>query len=339
MVLLNLRLLKCLIISFLSIESANSLPWDGPTATPDSHLDFQAFGWTPKPTELPSLELFKRQDAATSVCGYINAVSSAPLTCPSGSACAFNTAISGVGCCASSTVQSGVVNYAGCNFFTTCYDHGMMGSCDAACQSNTLVRKCSASDNPSCYKWDFKDIGHRYWGCTSTQFNSSVNLQATRTQDAQFASIGPAVVDPLLGATLTNDSGPLPLETGVVGSAGVCTWGCWGWNCSSAQPCQEHLACNGGYCKDKGPTNSTSPATSQEAAVLMGFRRHLEARKRSPIPEQKLRAWTAEFDYYCVDEIKGGTLMGSHLECGHKLAYGNSDAVERLLIPGSLTMP
>jgi hypothetical protein len=82
-------------------------------------------------------------------------------------------------------------------------------------------------DNPSCYKWDFKDIGHRYWGCTSIHFNSSVNLAATTTQDEQFdnagAFLGATMVDPLLFATLVMSYGPLPLESGVVGSAGVCT--------------------------------------------------------------------------------------------------------------------
>ncbi|KAE9977928.1 hypothetical protein EG327_007553 [Venturia inaequalis] len=263
----NFHLLKCLIISFLCIECTYSLLWDGPAAT--SNGQFKALEWTPKPTELPSLELIKRKDdPATSVCGYINAISSAPLACPSASACAFNTAASAVGCCASSTVQSGVVSYAGCNFFTACYDYGMMGSCDAACQKNSMIRKCTA-DNPSCYKWDFKDVGHRYYGCTTSGFTSSVNLHPTSSQDAQFASgtafIGASMVDPLLYATIAQNSGPLPLETGVVGSGGVCTWGCWGWDCSPDQPCKSGLSCYGGYCKDKDPNNSTSPTTSQAA--------------------------------------------------------------------------
>jgi hypothetical protein len=85
----------------------------------------------------------------------------------------------------------------------------------------------SAVDNPSCYEWDFKDIGYRYWGCTSTHFNSSVNLKATTTQNGQFASNGAflaaTTLDPLLWATLTFGSSAMAFESGVVGSAGVCT--------------------------------------------------------------------------------------------------------------------
>lgn len=28
-----------------------------------------------------------------------------------------------------------------------------------------------------------------------------------------------------------------------------CDWGCYGWDCSSSQPCQDQYTCRGGYCK------------------------------------------------------------------------------------------
>lgn len=58
-------------------------------------------------------------------------------------------------------------------------------------------------------------------------FNSSVNSKATISHNGQFTSSGAFIeatmVDSLLWATLVVDFGPLPLESGVVGYAGLCT--------------------------------------------------------------------------------------------------------------------
>jgi hypothetical protein len=37
-------------------------------------------------------------------------------------------------------------------------------------------------------------------------------------------------------------------------------WGCWGWNCAQATPCQSSLTCNAGYCRDTGYVSSTANA-------------------------------------------------------------------------------
>lgn len=71
------------------------------------------------------------------------------------------------GCCDSSDTQN-------CNWVNSCvnYDAWTKKSCDAACQSNTFVRKCTNVASPYCVTWTYPSDGVADYGCAD--YNSGV---------------------------------------------------------------------------------------------------------------------------------------------------------------------
>ncbi|CAI6319898.1 unnamed protein product [Periconia digitata] len=172
-----------------ALASAAAFPW----ALPGPTLAIPAVdGWSPAPTAAPKvggLELFRRGEGDT-VCGFVAGISSessscsrsntelhtnrltaSSLTCPPGksSICATNTYYGVHGCCDPN-------NVGGCDIPTTCIPSSLMSaSCsDAKCLSNVSIKKCTATEAPECFVWNYAYSTARTttmteWGCAAKQ--------------------------------------------------------------------------------------------------------------------------------------------------------------------------
>ncbi|KAL9602860.1 MAG: hypothetical protein Q9219_001555 [cf. Caloplaca sp. 3 TL-2023] len=141
-----------------------AIPWIEPSPTAQGLLD--AVRVSPRPTGAPGakdipLELRRRQQdllypPPDNWCGFIEGDYDNPLTCRSPLQCVnYGTA---VGCC-SNTLP-------GCtNVYTDCYAYG--SSCDADCERDDKIRKCSDSDFPYCGTYSFP-TGTYLYNCEST---------------------------------------------------------------------------------------------------------------------------------------------------------------------------
>ena len=71
------------------------------------------------------------------------------------------------GCCASSDTQN-------CGWAKSCvnYDAYTKKSCDADCETNTFIWKCSNSATPYCVTWTYPDVGVADYACAT--FNSGI---------------------------------------------------------------------------------------------------------------------------------------------------------------------
>jgi hypothetical protein len=82
-------------------------------------------GWSPQPTPAPHYHLYQRRQQnndLTATCAYINA---APLACPSGQYCAYNSNIQFMGCC---SVDANGQYDSDCYYTTTCVNQAQSSS-------------------------------------------------------------------------------------------------------------------------------------------------------------------------------------------------------------------
>ncbi|PVH98996.1 hypothetical protein DM02DRAFT_22594 [Periconia macrospinosa] len=182
-----------------AFASAAAYPW----ALPEPTLAIPAVdGWSPAPTAAPKVggfELFPRAEGDT-VCGFISGLSTSSLTCPPGksSICATNTYFGVHGCCDPGNIEN-------CDIPTTCVPSSLMpASCsDAKCSSNALVKKCTATEAPECFVWNFvystaRTTTMTEWGCAakhgtaiverSWSSSSSKSSSSTRTTSSTASS-------------------------------------------------------------------------------------------------------------------------------------------------------
>ncbi|MCJ1385118.1 hypothetical protein MMC17_008237 [Xylographa soralifera] len=156
-------------ISILGVAAALSnralaAPWSGPDPTPTGLM--AQVGISPRPTEAPGLngipkELLVRQGEVpfpppNNWCGFVDGDGTDPLSCAASLTCVYSGAV--LGCC-----DAGPISLC-TNIYTTC--SGIYDLCDAACQENYNILKCSYSDYPYCGTYNF-DAGTRLYDCQS----------------------------------------------------------------------------------------------------------------------------------------------------------------------------
>lgn len=102
---------------------------------------------SPKPTaksqlsDLRARNLFRRQYLPSDTCGYLTGNEAYPLTCPTNSACAYNTEEFYFGCCMTDsggnfvTSDCPAINTA----YSSCYDYAIAYKCDSECYSTNRV--------------------------------------------------------------------------------------------------------------------------------------------------------------------------------------------------------
>lgn len=125
------------------------------------------------------------------------------VACPgTGLTCALYTASSGTGgmagCCASDDSQN-------CGWANSCvaYDAWTKKSCDAACQSNTFVRKCTKAASPYCVTWTYPSDGIADYGCAD--YNSGIVTVEQSASD--FESVYRITLPTLSGNAVTGWDG------------------------------------------------------------------------------------------------------------------------------------
>ncbi|KAL8978129.1 MAG: hypothetical protein Q9177_006484 [Variospora cf. flavescens] len=150
-----------------------AIPWVEPLPTPQ---DFLAdAGVSPQPTDAPGYngipkELRRRQQDVIypppdNWCGFIEGDYDSPLTCRSSYTCVNSNYA--VGCCPNTLT-------ACTNLYTTCHDYGSI--CDADCEANEKIRKCSDSDFPYCGTYSFP-TGTYLYNCESTTNNGLSSVE------------------------------------------------------------------------------------------------------------------------------------------------------------------
>lgn len=131
------KMLRLAVYMTVGQSAASFLPaiFPKPTTISDNYLD--AYGWSPKPTNVllqPPTELKKRQGVADT-CGYISGngrksciplerynmlmcMTVQPLTCSAGLQCIVNTVVKAAGCCVDTS----------CTLFTECVPKASLNS-------------------------------------------------------------------------------------------------------------------------------------------------------------------------------------------------------------------
>ncbi|OAP61646.1 hypothetical protein AYL99_03849 [Fonsecaea erecta] len=141
----------------------------------------------PATTAAPSREyaVDKRQlvpeSSLSSVCGYINANASYPVSCYN-AYCASNYVFSAVGCCSSyqSTLTSDVV-LDSCYYNVACIEADQFdGNCDENCQSNDMILKCTEGSATYCNTFNYAPYNYKGFGC-GTYFGSWDVQEGTTT--------------------------------------------------------------------------------------------------------------------------------------------------------------
>ncbi|KAK7429260.1 hypothetical protein QQZ08_004270 [Neonectria magnoliae] len=135
-------------------------------------------GVSPRPTDAPNYDLFRRADKGTmlyapdNTCGYISGRQGAGYTCFGSATCAFSVAKDEghVACCANGE----------CNMRFSCVDNQAYsaGECDGGCEVDVLTLKCTDRTAPYCNTISFTGGVTDYW-CNS--LNSSTAQVASTT--------------------------------------------------------------------------------------------------------------------------------------------------------------
>ncbi|KAL5407640.1 hypothetical protein PMIN06_007467 [Paraphaeosphaeria minitans] len=168
---------QLLLAGMAALPSVYGIAFPAPSPTVANPAEKVFIGWTPqttpKPRHAPAIKFDKRQTDYISrdpgLCGWVEFGASS-LACPgTGLTCALYTSGTGgmAGCCDSSDTQN-------CNWVNSCvnYDAWTKKSCDAACQRNTFVRKCTSAASPYCVTWTYPSDGVADYGCAD--YNSGV---------------------------------------------------------------------------------------------------------------------------------------------------------------------
>ncbi|KAL8731230.1 MAG: hypothetical protein Q9181_004373 [Wetmoreana brouardii] len=185
-----MRVLRLFAVASFLHEIAFAVPWIEPLPTPQGIL--ADAGVSPRPTEAPGLqgipkELKRRQQNViypppANWCGFIDGDYDSPLTCREPLTCVNSG--SALGCCPNTL--------AGCtHIYTTCYNRG--DSCDADCELNDNIRKCSEAAFPYCGTYAFTG-GTRLYNCESTSalIASSVEFLADYYLTAISSTLAPS---------------------------------------------------------------------------------------------------------------------------------------------------
>ncbi|KIW29831.1 uncharacterized protein PV07_05618 [Cladophialophora immunda] len=170
-------------------EMTLTAPWLSLPPAQTAVRDLPEYGQNllPAITAAPSREheLQKRQlefeNSLTSVCGYINANASYPVTCYNGY-CASNSIFSAVGCCSSyePTLTSQVV-LDSCYYNVACIEADQFdGNCDENCQSNDMILKCTEDSTTYCNTFNYPPYNYKSFSC-GTDLGSYDVQQSTTT--------------------------------------------------------------------------------------------------------------------------------------------------------------
>ncbi|KAF2436680.1 hypothetical protein EJ08DRAFT_156668 [Tothia fuscella] len=153
---------------------------NGPRATSVQDNELSSQGWTPRPTQKPQIDLFRRDlfpreltegqflgytapDANLNTIGYVNGVAAAVKTCQAG---AYAAAVGGeLGCC-----EPGV----GCDWLGTCYSSTAATACGHDCQQATNVILCTEASQPYCYGYSMVGLSATAYGCDSVSNQKGV---------------------------------------------------------------------------------------------------------------------------------------------------------------------
>ncbi|KAF7506547.1 hypothetical protein GJ744_011693 [Endocarpon pusillum] len=184
----------------LLTQTAQSLQWPGPRATPTPSLP-DADGWTPKPTAAPpiqhvvaaamgntnfKLKLFRRLVNTLNTCGYVDGNGLYPFTCAEqGAACAYNRQMSAFGCCTgTSTASDGYISFTDSCYIDTlttgCYASTEADLCTGLCTDRAAV--CARSSAPICRTILFSTAAsdsapYTYYDCIPLGANTQLSIQ------------------------------------------------------------------------------------------------------------------------------------------------------------------
>ncbi|KAF2269144.1 hypothetical protein CC78DRAFT_304401 [Lojkania enalia] len=185
-----MRYSSALINTLGVLPVANCVAFGGPAPTPAKIGAVDLFdGFSPKPTKAPAgIELRKRQAADDSqICGFVDGFIDSSIYCYTGTCMLYTTSGFGMaGCCSGGDTQN-------CNWASSCVDYDTYWSstdCGASCESNSYIRKCTASAYPYCVTWRYaSDPDVWDYGCTDDIFDTDQTLYAEATDGASVTSI------------------------------------------------------------------------------------------------------------------------------------------------------
>ncbi|KAI9734321.1 MAG: hypothetical protein M1834_002427 [Cirrosporium novae-zelandiae] len=184
------------------------MPWA--TATQTASIDNlpRVDGFSPKPTSIGAVELFRKdQPVAETICGYVEGSIASPISCSNGNACFLKSDWAAVGCCQSSSWAGSYWVVDQCTHYTDCYESASISNCNGTCQKNTRIAKCSNPAAPYCHSftytnYDINTYNYFFYGCTS---QPSVTGTLGYTYKGEYASAAPTYV-----LASSNSTGPAP---------------------------------------------------------------------------------------------------------------------------------
>ncbi|PIB03012.1 hypothetical protein CB0940_11875 [Cercospora beticola] len=185
--------------------------------------------WSPGPTHPPAFLPRRQSDELSPLCGYAEGDAAMAIQCTGGEFCGFNLTYNAFGCC-SSVVAAEEQLLGECGYYTTCLD--FEEPCDAACQANKDIYRCTESAFPKCVKYEFAIEGATLtnYGCADTVASPTEVLQVLSTTVAGggagasgAASSGSTGLDSLIENLLSIpsaiDAVPSQLPSGILTSA------------------------------------------------------------------------------------------------------------------------
>jgi hypothetical protein len=184
-----------------------------------------------------------------------NIETASSLACPgTGLTCALYTAgtVGMAGCCDSPDTQN-------CNWVNSCvnYNAWTRKSCDAACQSNTFVRKCTNFASPYCVTWTYPSDGVADYGCAD--YNSGVVTVSQESTDFVAASSYWITLPTLSGNAVTGWDGEVSsVETSVYSIP------------KSSDPDATDTPSNSGGSSGSSSGNSPKPKTPKKKKTSIG---------------------------------------------------------------------
>ncbi|MCJ1395784.1 hypothetical protein MMC18_008670 [Xylographa bjoerkii] len=237
-------------------HQGRATPWQGPTPTPTGLM--AQVGISLRPTDAPGLngipkELFVRQSEVpfpppNNWCGFVNGDGADPLSCAASLTCVYSGAV--LGCC-----NSGPISLC-TNIYTTCsanYD-----ACDAACQANYNILKCTYDGYPYCGTYNF-DAGTRLYDCQSLPDE----VYTVEFLADYYSALGETLADTAGPVTITAASQTLPTVETVMATATITVSPSASGNTGIAQSSAPGAL-------GTSPIQSSSPAETSSASSSSG---------------------------------------------------------------------
>ncbi|PPJ58158.1 hypothetical protein CBER1_02587 [Cercospora berteroae] len=181
--------------------------------------------WYPGPTHPPAFLPRRQSDELSPLCGYAEGDAAMVIQCTGGEFCGFNLTYNAFGCC-SSIVAAEEQLLGECGYYTTCLD--FEEPCDAACQANKDIYRCTESAFPKCVKYEAAIEGATLtnYGCADTVASPTEVLQVRSTTVAgggAGASGGTtgldSLIENLLSISSAIDAMSSQLPSGILTSA------------------------------------------------------------------------------------------------------------------------